>query len=100
MPHHPGEIIPQAICSRHGVTIGAFCAPVVRALMWLCSPISWPLGWMLHLMLGKDDPMLPRQHLKTILHLHGKDAGGALAALWIVCHWVGLLELCKSCWGG
>ncbi|KIZ04445.1 hypothetical protein MNEG_3516 [Monoraphidium neglectum] len=77
-----GEIIPQAICSRHGVAVGASVAPVVRMLMWVCAPVSWPLGWVLHKALGREDPLFPRQHLQTILSLHGQDAGmgGTLTA--------------------
>ena len=35
-----GEIIPQSICARHGLAIGAFLAWPVRILMWICSPIA------------------------------------------------------------
>jgi hypothetical protein len=75
MKCNAGEIIPQAICSRHGVAVGASVAPVVRMLMWVCAPVSWPLGWVLHKALGREDPLFPRQHLQTILSLHGQDAG-------------------------
>ncbi|KAI8474308.1 MAG: hypothetical protein J3K34DRAFT_465788 [Monoraphidium minutum] len=77
-----GEIIPQAVCSRYGVAIGASVAPAVRGLMWVCAPVSWTLGWVLHKVLGSKDPLFARQQLQTILSLHGQDAGmgGTLTA--------------------
>lgn len=29
-----GEVLPQAVCARHGLSIGARCAPFVLALMY------------------------------------------------------------------
>ena len=39
-----GEILPQSICKRHGLAIGAFLAWPVRLLMLLCSPVAWPVS--------------------------------------------------------
>jgi hypothetical protein len=38
------QIIPQAICSRNGLAIGAYFAWLVRILMIICFPISCPVG--------------------------------------------------------
>lgn len=35
----------QAVCSRHGLSIGGTMAPMVRVLMVLTAPLSWPIGW-------------------------------------------------------
>ena len=48
-----GEIIPQAICARHGLAIGAFLAIPVRGLMMLLSPIAWPIGKLLDFLLPR-----------------------------------------------
>ncbi|XP_024363575.1 DUF21 domain-containing protein At2g14520 isoform X5 [Physcomitrium patens] len=39
-----GEIIPQAVCSQHGLAIGAAMAPVVRVLVALFFPITYPIS--------------------------------------------------------
>ncbi|KXZ56624.1 hypothetical protein GPECTOR_1g562 [Gonium pectorale] len=76
-----GEIIPQAICSRYGLAIGARLAPLVRALMWLCSPVSWPVGKLLDVVLGHNQTTLfRRRQLREFVSIHAEDAGmgGAL----------------------
>ncbi|KAG8485556.1 hypothetical protein CXB51_018915 [Gossypium anomalum] len=39
-----GEIIPQAICSRYGLSVGANFVWLVRILMIICYPIAYPIG--------------------------------------------------------
>jgi metal transporter CNNM len=74
-----GEILPQAVCSRYGLAIGAAAAPVVRATMLLTSPISWPVGRLLDLVLGKDEHgnVFRRTQLKALVGLHaaGSEMG-------------------------
>ena len=38
------QVIPQAVCSRHGLAIGANFIWLVKILMVLCWPISYPVG--------------------------------------------------------
>eukprot|EP00775_Hariotina_reticulata_P001747 gene1747-2088_t len=49
-----GEILPQAVCSRYGLAIGYYCAWLVRGLMVVTSPISWPIGKLLDSLLGAE----------------------------------------------
>lgn len=71
-----GEIIPQAICSKYGLAIGAYCSWFVRALMMLCSPLAWPLGKLLDLMLGQEHTaMFRRTQLKALVDMHGRHTG-------------------------
>ncbi|KAJ8765566.1 hypothetical protein K2173_014688 [Erythroxylum novogranatense] len=71
-----GEIIPQAVCSRHGLAIGAAVAPVVQLLVWICFPVAYPISKLLDLLLGKGHVALFRRaELKTLVDLHGNEAG-------------------------
>lgn len=49
-----GEIIPQAVCSRHGLAIGTYTRHVTQAMMILMFPVSYPLGKLLDRFLGKE----------------------------------------------
>ena len=40
----PALACTQAVCKRYGLEIGAYCSWLVRALMWITAPVSWPLG--------------------------------------------------------
>ncbi|PON83373.1 CBS domain containing protein [Trema orientale] len=71
-----GEILPQAVCSRYGLTIGAKLAPFVRVLLMLFFPISYPISKVLDWMLGKGHAVLLRRaELKTFVNFHGNEAG-------------------------
>ena len=50
-----GEIIPQAICCRHGLMIGYKTLPLTYMFMLLTSPMAWPLGKLLDKILGNED---------------------------------------------
>ncbi|CAB78465.1 hypothetical protein [Arabidopsis thaliana] len=53
-----GEVIPQAICTRYGLAVGA-------NLVWLM------LDWVL----GHNDPLFRRAQLKALVSIHGEAAG-------------------------
>ncbi|EJD55113.1 DUF21-domain-containing protein [Auricularia subglabra TFB-10046 SS5] len=64
-------VIPQAICSRYGLSIGAKCAPGVLALMWLLSPIAWPTAKLLDRVLGaEEEHTYKKAELRTFLQFH------------------------------
>ncbi|KAL8153459.1 hypothetical protein V2J09_011219 [Rumex salicifolius] len=71
-----GEIIPQAICSRYGLSVGAKLAVLVRLLVIILLPLSYPISKILDWVLGKDhSTLLRRSELKTFVDLHGNEAG-------------------------
>lgn len=50
-----GEIIPNAVCARHGLAIGARLAPLVKVCMWLMFPLAYPIAKLLDYILGTDE---------------------------------------------
>ncbi|KAF2320745.1 hypothetical protein GH714_030481 [Hevea brasiliensis] len=71
-----GEIIPQSVCSRYGLAIGATVAPFVRVLMWVCFPVAYPISKLLDFLLGHGHVALFRRaELKTLVNFHGNEAG-------------------------
>ncbi|XP_039060455.1 DUF21 domain-containing protein At1g47330-like [Hibiscus syriacus] len=71
-----GEILPQAVCTRYGLKVGAAMAPFVRVLLFLFLPISYPISKVLDWMLGKGHAaLLRRAELKTFMDFHGNEAG-------------------------
>ncbi|MCL7042349.1 hypothetical protein MKW94_011751 [Papaver nudicaule] len=70
-----GEVIPQAICTRYGLAVGANLVGLVRILMIICSPIAYPIAKVLDCVLGHNDALFPRAQLKALVNIHGQEAG-------------------------
>ncbi|KAF7818298.1 DUF21 domain-containing protein [Senna tora] len=70
-----GEVIPQAICSRFGLYVGANFVWLVHILMIICYPIAYPIGKVLDAVLGHNDALFRRAQLKALVSIHSLEAG-------------------------
>ena len=63
--------MPQSICVRYGLPIGAWMAPVVLVLMYIMAPVAWPTAKLLDYLLGEDHgTTYKKAGLKTLVTLH------------------------------
>ncbi|KAI9762432.1 MAG: hypothetical protein M4579_000408 [Chaenotheca gracillima] len=66
-----GEVIPQSICVRYGLPIGAWMSPLVLVLMYILAPVAWPTAKLLDYLLGEDHgTVYKKAGLKTLVGLH------------------------------
>ncbi|CAL8077505.1 unnamed protein product [Orchesella dallaii] len=65
-----GEIIPQAICSRHGLAIGAKTILITRLIMILTFPLSYVISVILDKVLGEEIGIVyNREKLKELVKI-------------------------------
>ncbi|KAJ1565151.1 hypothetical protein HK096_004309, partial [Nowakowskiella sp. JEL0078] len=75
-----GEIIPQAICSKYGLVIGAFFAWPVRILIYLLYVVAFPIAKLLDWFLGPNHGLMYRRaELKELVAMHSEDKHGPLS---------------------
>ncbi|KAL9401023.1 hypothetical protein Peur_004872 [Populus x canadensis] len=70
-----GEVIPQAICTRYGLAVGANFVWLVRILMITCYPVAYPIGKVLDCVLGHNEALFRRAQLKALVSIHSQEAG-------------------------
>lgn len=72
-----GEIIPQSICHRYGLIIGAYSIPMVKVLMALTAVLSYPTSIVLDYFLGGEPATrYNKSQLRSLLNMHGSAAAG------------------------
>lgn len=66
-----GEIIPQAVISRHALWFGSRTAPFVRLVIFILYPITFPIAYLLDKFLGEELPTVYSKHeLMEIISEH------------------------------
>jgi Mg2+/Co2+ transporter CorC len=73
------EILPQSICSRHALEIGAHMIQFVKLLRILLYPVAAPIAYLLDLMLGQElGTIYDRDGLKGLIDVHARSKYGVL----------------------
>mmetsp|Transcript_8716 Transcript_8716/g.22479 ORF Transcript_8716/g.22479 Transcript_8716/m.22479 type:complete len:488 (+) Transcript_8716:128-1591(+) len=71
-----GEILPQSICKKFGLSIGSSFTTLVKCLMYVTGIISYPLAKLLDFLLGPNHAgVLKRKQLEALLEFHGRGEG-------------------------
>jgi metal transporter CNNM len=74
-----GEIIPQAVISRHALSFGSKTAPIVRVLLLIFYPITKPISWILDKMLGEElQTIYSKKELMKIVAEHEDSLDSAI----------------------
>ncbi|NQV90321.1 DUF21 domain-containing protein [Candidatus Uhrbacteria bacterium] len=69
-----GEIIPQAVCARYALIIGARTAWIVEITMVVLYPIAKPIAWILDKTLGEElKTIWSKRELEHIIAMHEDD---------------------------
>lgn len=76
-----GEILPQSICSRYALPIGAYTRPIVVCFVFLLFPLAYPLSLLLDFILGQElGQLYNNEGLKELLELHAQNQGTELGS--------------------
>lgn len=66
-----GEILPQAVFSRHALKFGYYTSWLVRLILFVLYPIAAPLAWVLDRILGEElNTIWSKREIKEIIRDH------------------------------
>ncbi|KAE8272110.1 hypothetical protein A4X09_0g212 [Tilletia walkeri] len=70
------ELIPQSVCARYGLVIGAKMVWPTRIIIFCLYPIAWPVSRILHYLLGAHSGIVYRRaELKELVTMHAAENG-------------------------
>mmetsp|Transcript_18937 Transcript_18937/g.52164 ORF Transcript_18937/g.52164 Transcript_18937/m.52164 type:complete len:405 (+) Transcript_18937:72-1286(+) len=69
-----GEILPQSVCSRHALYIGAKAVPIVWFIILLVFPIAFPISLLLDKLLGQEmGAIFSKSELLALISMNQSD---------------------------
>ena len=75
-----GEIIPQSICTRHGLAVGYYTRYIVIFFMVTLAAIAYPISWVLDNVMEEEiGSVYNRDELEQLLMAHSQEEHGSLA---------------------
>eukprot|EP00933_Yihiella_yeosuensis_P030670 TRINITY_DN2427_c1_g1_i2.p1 TRINITY_DN2427_c1_g1~~TRINITY_DN2427_c1_g1_i2.p1 ORF type:complete len:523 (+),score=80.82 TRINITY_DN2427_c1_g1_i2:62-1570(+) len=73
------EILPQSVCTRHGLRLGAKGAPIIRTAMFFFYPITKPYALILDRLFPQRENLLDRSQLRNLVEYQQAAMPGMLA---------------------
>lgn len=68
-----GEILPQALCKKYGIQVGASLAWLVKLMILVTYPLSFPISQVLDYSLGhKDHALFRRAEIQALVEAQGE----------------------------
>jgi len=72
------EIMPQSVCTRHGLRLGALGAPIIRIAMCLFWPITKPYAFVLDRVFPQRENLMDRSQLRSLVEYQKASMPGML----------------------